>query len=109
MPSRCQWESNSPRSCDGVAVLFEFPLTFVLSPKGERIIWCVILFLSLAFALGQAFSYQTSTGPLGTGIDWRLAAAGSSSSCMNVGTIGPCRYLSINSPSASTNCSRQSR
>ena len=51
-------------------------------------------------------AYQTSTGPLGTGIADLCAAAGS---CMNDATIGAGRYCGFNSPASSTNCCRQRR
>ena len=41
--------------------------------------------VSLSFIVAR--SYQTSTGPLGTGMDWRATAAGS---CMKDATIGAC-------------------
>jgi len=49
-------------------------------------------------------SHHTSTGPLGTGIALRVAAAGS---CMNDATSGAGRYCCFSSPFSSTNCLRQ--
>lgn len=80
------FRSNLGICCWEIFWTLEFGASLVLG------VWCLDL---------PKASYQTSTGPLGTGICSRRTTAGS---CINEATIGGGAKRGFNSPFSSTNC-----